>query len=148
MTLSSLRRDWTLSTTFPSLCIRIPSKNSIEYVEMEKRDILLLGATGFTGRLILKYLSSHPTRAQSDGAFTLGLAGRSAKRLRHVAVEVGVGEVPIHELDIQDEEQVRTLFTGYRVVITSVGPFWHYGKVVAKVCAELGLHYIDITGAS
>ncbi|KAG8945741.1 hypothetical protein FRC04_000600 [Tulasnella sp. 424] len=113
---------------------------------MEKRDILLLGATGFTGRLILKYLSSHPTRAQSDGAFTLGLAGRNAKKLRQVAAEVGIGEVPIHELDIQNEEQVRTLFTGYRVVITSVGPFWHYGKVVAKVCAELGIHYIDITG--
>ncbi|KAG9049597.1 hypothetical protein FS837_009797 [Tulasnella sp. UAMH 9824] len=112
----------------------------------EKKDILLLGASGFTGRLILKYLASHPTRAQPDVAFTLGLAGRSTDKLLRVATEVGTNDIPIHELDIQNEQQARTLFAAYRVVITSIGPFWHHGKVVAKVCAELGVHYVDITG--
>ncbi|KAG8955031.1 hypothetical protein FRC00_005618, partial [Tulasnella sp. 408] len=120
-------------------------QDSMESPGTEKKDILLLGASGFTGRLILKYLISHPTRTQSDAAFTLGLAGRSTDKLRRVAAEVGANNIPIHELDIQNEQQVRTLFTAYRVVITSVGPFWHYGKVVAKVCAELGVHYVDIT---
>ncbi|KAG8993481.1 hypothetical protein FRB90_000680 [Tulasnella sp. 427] len=112
---------------------------------MEKKDILILGATGFTGRLILKYLSTHPTRTQPDKAFTLGLAGRSVEKLRRAAVEVGMEDMPIHELDIQNEDQIRTLFDRYRVVVTSVGPFWQYGKPVAKVCAELGVHYVDIT---
>ncbi|KIO28863.1 hypothetical protein M407DRAFT_21940 [Tulasnella calospora MUT 4182] len=137
-----------LSTTFrsPYQTLLRTIQELMESPGMEKKDILLLGASGFTGRLILKYLTSHPTRTQSNVAFTLGLAGRSADKLRRVAAEVGANNIPIHELDIQSEQQVRMLFTAYRVVITSVGPFWHYGKVVAKVCAELGVHYVDITG--
>ncbi|KAG8903197.1 hypothetical protein FRB99_003609 [Tulasnella sp. 403] len=118
-------------------------------------DILLLGATGYTGRLILQYLASHPSRKTlteskvNPGDFTLGVGGRSLDRVRRACVEFSLKEdhdVKLLQVDTLDEKQVREAVKGFRVVISAVGPFWKYGKAVVAACAELGVHYVDTTG--
>lgn len=122
-----------------------------------KTDILLLGATGFTGRLILKYLIAHPSRRhsprQGDDVVTLAIAGRSLPRLREVADACGggfaesSGSLGLRQInDITDSVEVRNLISDVHVVISAVGPFWRHGRVLVKVCAEMGVHYVDITG--
>lgn len=111
---------------------------------VEQRDVLLLGATGYTGKLILKHLSEG-FRAER---FTLSLGGRSKARMSNVLKEVGLDNVPAIEFDVMDDAQVRDVIKDFRVVITAVGPFWQYGRVLVKACAELGVHYVDTTGKS
>ncbi|KAG9036553.1 hypothetical protein FRB95_008609 [Tulasnella sp. JGI-2019a] len=109
-----------------------------------KVDILIIGATGYTGRLILRYLASHPNR----DAFTLAIAGRSLPKLKEVAQSENAGDkTTLRQIDdITDEVQVRSLIVDVRVVISAVGPFWRYGKALVGACAEFGVHYVDTTG--
>ncbi|KAG8871241.1 hypothetical protein FRB97_008874 [Tulasnella sp. 331] len=107
-------------------------------------DILLIGATGFTGKLILRYLLSHPNREE----FKLGIAGRSLSKLQEVAKSEGAGyNTAVRQInDITDPVQVRSLIADVRVVISAVGPFWRYGRTLVGACADLGVHYVDTTG--
>ncbi len=119
-------------------------------VATQKRDILLLGATGYTGQLILRYLASRAAEYKgTPQAFSISLAGRSVPRLRKVVSEIqhlANEDVPIHNLDVSDEASLKALIGGFHVVITSVGPFWRVGRTIIGVCSQLGVHYIDTTG--
>lgn len=100
--------------------------------DVQQTDVLVLGATGFTGRLTARYLSTHPDFL--DRKFTFALGGRSPQKLAKVAAELGVDEtaVPHVHVDVLDSAQVTQAVQGARVVINAVGPYWRWGKLVVK----------------
>ncbi|KAH9485646.1 Putative trans-acting enoyl reductase [Psilocybe cubensis] len=109
----------------------------------EKTDILLLGATGYTGGLITRYLSVHPQRAH----FSLALGARSADKLKKFAQELGLsGSVKFVQVDVTKEDEVEAAVKSTRVVINTVGPYWLWGTPVVRSCVRNGVHYVDLTG--
>ena len=108
-----------------------------------EHDVVLLGATGFTGALTAGYLLKHaPEHAR------LGLAGRNAGKLAGVAEAVGDRDGRFAQLiaDTGDDASLRRLAASTRVLITTVGPYLSYGEPVVRACAEAGTDYVDLTG--
>lgn len=107
-------------------------------------DILVLGATGFTGRLITRYLDKHSERS----SFSLSIAGRSPDKLRALSQELQLNNVDIYPLDISNDHELNSLISKAKVVVNCVGPFHRYGTPIVRACARTGTHYCDITGES
>jgi short subunit dehydrogenase-like uncharacterized protein len=109
-------------------------------------DIVIWGATGFTGRLVVAYMAK---TYGVDGEVKWAVAGRNAAKLAEVKREVlGADAEKLPELiaDSNDEGSLRTLVSDTRVVCTTVGPYALYGSTLVALCAELGTHYCDLTG--
>jgi short subunit dehydrogenase-like uncharacterized protein len=105
-----------------------------------EHDIVLFGATGFTGALTAAYL------AQNAGeGVRWALAGRNRAKLEALAKRLGV-DVPLVHADSTDEASLRTLAESTRVVITTVGPYVTYGEPMVAACAKAGTDYVDLTG--
>jgi short subunit dehydrogenase-like uncharacterized protein len=109
-------------------------------------DIVLFGATGFTGALTAEYLAS---AAPADTRWAL--AGRSASKLEGVRDRLakanpGAAELPLIEADVNDERSVQALAQSTRIVITTVGPYIEYGEPMVAACAAAGTDYLDLTG--
>src|SRR4051812_13013445 len=103
-------------------------------------DMVLMGATGFTGRLTAAYLAAHlPAEAR------WALAGRDLDRLGAVRDRLGV-DVPLLRADVTDPDSLRDLATAARVVLTTVGPYINYGEPLVAACAGAGTDYVDLTG--
>ena len=107
-----------------------------------KYDILLFGASGFTGQLIAAYLAD---RAASEG-IQWAIAGRNRQKLEQLKASL-VGQQPdVVVADVDNPESLEQMAAQTRVVMNAVGPFNWYGKGVVKACVEQGAHYLDITG--
>ncbi|MER7556770.1 saccharopine dehydrogenase NADP-binding domain-containing protein [Nocardioides sp. NPDC126508] len=104
-------------------------------------DIVLFGATGFTGGLVAGYLAEHAP----DG-LRWALAGRSLSRLEAVRDELGSADVELIQADVNDAASLAALAARARVVITTVGPYLEFGEPLVKACAEAGTDYVDLTG--
>lgn len=106
-------------------------------------DIILFGATGFTGRLVAAYLAEH-----APSGTTIGLAGRSEEKLAKVRSELpaAAADWPLHVADKTDPESVRKLAEGARVIVTTVGPYADGGLVLVEACARAGTDYADLAG--
>jgi saccharopine dehydrogenase (NAD+, L-glutamate forming) len=106
-------------------------------------DIVLFGATGFTGELTAQYLAAHAP----DG-LRWALAGRSEERL--AAVRAGLGEeyadLPLLSADSSSPDSLATLAASTKVLVTTVGPYLAYGEPLVAACAEAGTDYVDLTG--
>ncbi|KAH7099922.1 saccharopine dehydrogenase [Auriculariales sp. MPI-PUGE-AT-0066] len=107
-------------------------------------DVLLIGGTGYTGKLILRYLASHPERE----SFKLGVTVRSLGKGRDLLNSLSLSEsqATLYELDVSDVSRIEDIVACAKVVINAVGPFWLYSTPVIKACARLGINYVDITG--
>ncbi len=105
-----------------------------------EHDIVVYGATGFAGALTAKYLAEH---APADARIALG--GRSKTKLEQTRAQLGV-EWPLVIADSQDSHAVMALASSARVVATTVGPYFKYGKPLVEACAAAGTHYADLTG--
>ncbi|MDB4974717.1 MAG: saccharopine dehydrogenase [Myxococcaceae bacterium] len=105
-------------------------------------DIVVFGATGFTGGLVAEYLSAHP------GKLRWALAGRDQQKLERVRAGLKKRDNPpqIVLANANDERALRAMAKDTRVVITTVGPFLRYGEPLVRACAESGTHYCDLTG--
>lgn len=113
---------------------------------MTSVDITLLGATGFTGELTAKYLSTH----LPEGA-TWAVAGRNAAKLQAVidGITAAGGVRPsVVIADTEDAASMRAMATRTRVLITTVGPYVRHGEPAVKAAAEAGIAYVDLTGES
>jgi short subunit dehydrogenase-like uncharacterized protein len=99
-------------------------------------DILLFGATGFTGRLTAKALA----RRGADFA----IAGRSRTKLE--ALSESIGSPTVHIAHVGDTASLGRALRGSRVLVTCVGPFVELGMTAASAALESGVHYIDSTG--
>ncbi|HEX3841441.1 MAG TPA: saccharopine dehydrogenase NADP-binding domain-containing protein [Acidimicrobiales bacterium] len=103
-------------------------------------DIALLGATGFTGRLIAQYLADH-----APATTRIVLAGRHLDKLEPIANRLG-RPVATARVDVTDPPSVRALAESTRVLITTVGPYMEHGEPVIAACAVAGTDYLDLTG--
>lgn len=104
-------------------------------------DLVLLGATGFTGSLVARHLADRMAGSGRRWA----IAGRRGERLREIAAELDDGP-DVEVVDVHDLVGLLDLAERTRVVATTVGPFAQHGELVAQACARRGAHYADITG--
>jgi short subunit dehydrogenase-like uncharacterized protein len=110
-------------------------------------DVVLFGATGFTGRLVAEYLAK---RSKPEG-LRWAIAGRNKDKLEAVkkdlvALEASLEGLAIVLADGHDQASLDALAPRARVVCTTVGPFAKHGRLLAAACARHGTHYCDITG--
>ena len=105
-----------------------------------EHDIVLLGATGFTGRLVAAHLGGRAP----EGA-RLALAGRNQQGLGHVAATLD-REVAVVPVDAADTAALERLAASTRVLATTVGPYSRLGAGVVSACAEQGTDYLDLAG--
>ncbi len=108
-------------------------------------ELILFGATGFTGRLVAEYL------VKKRPAIRWALAGRSRDKLERVrdelsALEPSAKELPLVVGDSQDRAAMEALARRTRVVCTTAGPYALYGSELLGACAEQGTDYCDLTG--
>jgi short subunit dehydrogenase-like uncharacterized protein len=106
-------------------------------------DVVLFGATGFTGGLTAEYLAAH-----ADPGTRWALAGRNRSKLEAARARLGSehAELPLIEADVNDHNSVRALAETTKVVITTVGPYIKYGEALVAACAAAGTDYVDLTG--
>ena len=102
-------------------------------------DIIIYGATGFTGKLCVKYFQS------LDTAVTWAMAGRNLIKLEKVAKE-NQTNVEILIADSDDEKALDNLTSRARVILSTTGPFHRYGSKLVASCIKNHTHYVDITG--
>lgn len=102
-------------------------------------DLVVYGATGFTGRLVAEYL------ANRGGTDRIALAGRSPGKLAEVAADLEV-DWPMIIADADDPAALRAMAESTRAVVTTVGPYMKYGMPLVEACALTGTHYADLAG--
>ncbi|MQY14703.1 putative trans-acting enoyl reductase [Streptomyces sp. RB5] len=109
-------------------------------------DLVLFGATGFTGRLTAGYLARH-----APPSLRWALAGRTLDKLRRVRTELAaehpeLAELPLLQADATDTAALRKVAESTRAVATTVGPYIVYGGPLVAACAEAGTDYLDLCG--
>ncbi len=109
-----------------------------------KLDVLVYGATGFTGKLVCEFL--HQTYGD-NGELRWGMAGRNESKLAEVRDDLGIGEgVALLVADSEDKDSIDKLVQSTRVLLTTTGPYQQYGTTVVESCARLGTDYVDLNG--
>ena len=109
-------------------------------------DVVLLGATGFTGALTAEYLAEHaPT------GLRWALAGRNRSKLEAVRdrlakIDDGLADLELIEADSADRASLDAMVRRTKVVISTVGPYIQHGEPLVAACAEAGTDYVDLTG--
>ena len=110
-------------------------------------DVVVLGASGFTGRLVVEYLLS---TYGLDGDLKWAIAGRNQSKLEDIRsrylAQRQQSTLPIIIADSDDPQSLRELSARTRVLCTTVGPYALYGTSVVAACVETGTHYCDLTG--
>jgi short subunit dehydrogenase-like uncharacterized protein len=103
-------------------------------------DVIVYGATGFTGRLVAEYLSA---RGIKDWA----MAGRNSAKLAEVRDLVGAPkDTPLVEADASEPASITAMCNRARVILTTVGPYQLYGSDLVAACAATGTDYVDLCG--
>ena len=107
-------------------------------------DLVVHGATGFTGRLVIEYLLK---RYPAGSGLRWAMGGRSAEKLAAVRDEVGApANTPLIVTDTQDPASLQALMDQTRLVLTTVGPYQLYGNEMVAACAKAGVDYVDLCG--
>src|SRR6056300_356721 len=107
-------------------------------------DVVVYGATGYTGRLVAEYLAE---RCATGLACRWAMAGRSQQKLEAVRSELGLpADTPLVVADAADPSSVKALAERTKVVLTTVGPYQLYGAEVVAACVEAGTDYVDLCG--
>jgi short subunit dehydrogenase-like uncharacterized protein len=109
-------------------------------------DLVLFGATGFTGGLTAGYLAAH-----GPAGMRWALAGRNRSKLESVAARIAAGQPAaappeILVADAADRAALDRVARSTRVVLTTVGPYALYGEPLVAACAAAGTDYADLTG--
>ncbi len=109
-------------------------------------DVLLWGATGFTGRLTARHLADRYGVEGEGLRWTIG--GRSLEKLEalRAALNAGDGQLPPVVAHANDLAAMRAAARRARVVCSAVGPYARYGSNLVQACAENGIDYCDLTG--
>ncbi len=113
---------------------------------MAEFDIILWGATGYTGRLVAQHLLR---TYGATGALKWAAAGRSADKLDDVLAAIGApASLPRILADAGDAASLAAMARRAAVVISTVGPYQLYGSALVAACAAAGSDYVDLTGES
>ncbi len=107
-------------------------------------DVIVYGATGYTGRLVAEYLAvAYPGADKPKWA----MAGRSLAKLQEVRDLIGApADTPLVTADADDAASVRAMCARATVILTTVGPYQLYGSDLVAACAETGTAYVDLCG--
>jgi len=109
-----------------------------------KFDIVVYGATGFTGQLVAEYLTQH---YKGDNALKWAMAGRSLGKLKSVRDAIGApGNTPLIVADASDAASLKAMAEQTMSVITTVGPYQLYGEELLAACVATGTDYFDLCG--
>src|SRR6201987_2417333 len=109
-----------------------------------KFDIVVYGATGFTGQLVAEYLAAH---YRNDGELKWAMAGRSLDKLKSVRDAVGApADMPLIAADSRDAASLQAMVAPNQVVSSTVGPYQFYGNELVAACAASGTDYFDLCG--
>jgi short subunit dehydrogenase-like uncharacterized protein len=109
-----------------------------------KFDIVVYGATGFTGQLVAEYLAQH---YRGDRNLKWAMAGRSLEKLAAVRNAISApADTPLIAADSSDVASLKAMVDQARVVISTVGPYQFYGSELVAACAASGTDYIDLCG--
>ncbi len=105
-------------------------------------DVVLYGASGFTGKQTVEYFAKHA------GKVRWAIAGRNKEKLEAVKTQVGKGakNADILVADSQDQTALDAIISRTRVLLTTAGPFALYGTKIVDACVRFKTHYVDITG--
>ncbi len=106
-------------------------------------DVIIWGASGFTGRLVAEYIFQ---TYGAQGAVKWAMAGRNQAKLEEVRAQVANEQVPLLLADSHDEASLNTLAQKTKVICTTVGPYGQYGSKLVKACVENQTHYCDLSG--
>src|SRR5438105_1725750 len=109
-------------------------------------DIVVFGATGFTGALTAEYLARN-----APPETKWALAGRNQRKLEAVRdslteINSGLGELALLHADVGDAASLASVAESTKVVITTVGPYILYGEPLVAACAAAGTDYVDLAG--
>jgi short subunit dehydrogenase-like uncharacterized protein len=112
-----------------------------------KFDVVLFGATGFTGKLTAEYLAG----ARTARPLRWAIAGRNREKLEQVRREISAltpngPHVQLLIADSSDDAALAAMAKSTRVVVTTVGPYIRYGEPLLRACVEQGADYVDLTG--
>ena len=116
--------------------------------ENRPSDVLLWGATGFTGELVAAYLLRHEGVGKK---VRWSLGGRNLAKLQEVRkrladIDPAALELPLVVADAKDGAALHALCQQFAVVCSTVGPYAKYGSPLVAACAATGTHYCDLTG--
>jgi short subunit dehydrogenase-like uncharacterized protein len=109
-----------------------------------KFDIIVYGATGFTGQLVAEYLAAH---YQGDSGLKWAMAGRSKDKLAAVRDAIGApADIPLIVADAGDPTSLKAMVDQTRSIISTVGPYQLYGSELVALCVASGTDYLDLCG--
>lgn len=107
-------------------------------------DLVVHGATGFTGRLVVEYLLR---RYPAGSGLRWAMGGRNAAKLAAVRDELGApADTPLVVTDTGNPASLQALMEQARLVLTTVGPYQLYGNELVAACASAGVDYVDLCG--
>ena len=118
----------------------MPAAGRVRRVSDRPYDIVLFGATGFTGQLTAEYLAAH-----APASARIALAGRNLGKLEGVASGLS-REFPLLVADSSNAASLLELARSTAVIVTTVGPYLAYGEPQVAACAAAGTGYLDLTG--
>ncbi|TXJ09526.1 MAG: saccharopine dehydrogenase, partial [Afipia sp.] len=109
-----------------------------------KFDVVVYGASGFTGKLVAEYLAA---QYGPGSGLTWAMAGRSRDKLATVRDEIGAPkDTPLIEADASDPASLKAMVDQARTILTTVGPYQLYGSELVAACAASGTDYLDLCG--
>jgi short subunit dehydrogenase-like uncharacterized protein len=107
-------------------------------------DVVVYGATGFTGQLVAEYLAS---QYKNDRQLKWAMAGRSLDKLASVRDAIGApADTPLIVADASDPASLKAMIDQTRSVVSTVGPYQLYGSDLVAACAASGTDYLDLCG--
>ena len=106
-------------------------------------DVIIWGASGFTGRLVAEYLQQH---YGTNGTLRWAIAGRNEGKLKTIVKQIGNEALPILIADSMDRQSLDQMCQRTKVVCTTVGPYAKYGTELVKACIDAKTDYCDLTG--
>ena len=107
-------------------------------------DLIVFGATGFTGELVAAYLQS---QVAAGRALRYGLAGRNAGKLAAVRARIGApATLPLFAADATDAAALQGLVRQARAIVSTVGPYQLHGEKLLQACVDAGTDYLDLCG--
>lgn len=106
-------------------------------------DLILYGATGYTGQLVADYIQAHPPKE----GFRWAIGGRSIAKLAAVRDAIGApADLPLILADSSDPASIRRMAENSAMIVTTAGPYQLYGSDLVAACAAAGTDYLDLCG--
>ena len=113
---------------------------------MSKRefDVIVFGASGYTGKLVAEYMGKE---YGNDESISWAIAGRNKEKLSSVKKDLNLNEsVSIIEVDSTNKDSLDSMASSAKCILTTVGPYQLYGSSLVQSCSENGTDYVDLTG--